>query len=61
MPTEQELDNSCRYGEEGPTPSQREMTSATGRHTFDRTLLQPTEPVALRLSGHASASSSRPS
>nr|WP_163017180.1 hypothetical protein [Streptomyces chartreusis] len=55
--TEQVLDSSCRYGEERPHTSgprlQREMTSATGLHTFDqapdRTLLEPTRPIALRL------------
>ncbi|MYS95624.1 MULTISPECIES: hypothetical protein [Streptomyces] len=56
--TEQVLDSSCRYGEEGPHSSgprpQRELTSGTGLHTFDNapdhTLLQPTRPIALRLS-----------
>lgn len=56
--TEQELDTSCRYGEESPETSSprphREMTSATGLHTFghapDHTLLQPSNPIALRLS-----------
>jgi hypothetical protein len=56
--TEQVLDSSCRYGEEGPHSSgsrpQRELASATGLHTFDdapdHTLLEPTRPIALRLS-----------
>jgi hypothetical protein len=55
--TEQELDSSCRYGEEGPHTSsprpRRETVSATGLHTFehapDHTLLQPSSPIALRL------------
>ncbi|MEU2624646.1 hypothetical protein ABZ642_42160 [Streptomyces sp. NPDC007157] len=56
--TEQELDSSCHYGEEGPHTSsprpQRERTSPVGLHTFDHApddaLLQPTRPIALRLS-----------
>ncbi|WP_327667984.1 MULTISPECIES: hypothetical protein [unclassified Streptomyces] len=56
--TEQELDSSCSYGAEGfhtsdPRPL-REMTSATGLYTLDhapdQVLLQPSRPVALRLS-----------
>ncbi|WP_405969125.1 hypothetical protein OG496_00980 [Streptomyces sp. NBC_00988] len=55
--TEQELDSSCRYGEEGPHTSSsrphRDLNSATGLHTFDHapdhTLLQPSRPIALHL------------
>ncbi|MER7804573.1 hypothetical protein ABTX71_30000 [Streptomyces parvulus] len=55
--TEQVLDASCRYGEEGPHTSsprpRRGLASATGLHTFDQepdqALLKPTRPVALRL------------
>nr|WP_168516653.1 hypothetical protein [Streptomyces sp. S1D4-11]QIZ01274.1 hypothetical protein HEP87_56220 [Streptomyces sp. S1D4-11] len=56
--TEEEIDGSCRYGEDGPHTSSprplRETTSATGLHTFDQapdhTLLQPSRPIALHLS-----------
>ncbi|MCW1100069.1 hypothetical protein OJ963_40480 [Streptomyces sp. RS2] len=55
---EQELDSSCRYGEEGPHTGSprplRDRASAIGLHTFGRApadaLLQPSRPVALRLS-----------
>ncbi|MBQ0890853.1 hypothetical protein KBZ94_39055 [Streptomyces sp. RM72] len=55
---EQELDISCRYGEEGPHTSSprppRDRASAIGLHTFGHApadaLLQPSRPVALRLS-----------
>ncbi|UGY94081.1 hypothetical protein [Streptomyces gobiensis] len=55
--TEEELDSSCRYGEEGsyssdPRP-QRDVTSATGLHTFDHLLGAPermaSRPVQIRL------------
>ncbi|MEV4905733.1 hypothetical protein AB0N46_13895 [Streptomyces albidoflavus] len=56
--SEQEIDGSCRYGEEGRhTGSRRpvrETMSATGLYTLDQApdqvLLQPSRPVALRLS-----------
>ncbi|WP_406259358.1 hypothetical protein OH779_40660 [Actinacidiphila glaucinigra] len=55
--TEQELDSSCRYGEEfhgtGDLRPRREMASATGLHTFDHAPdnphRQPSRPIQLRL------------
>lgn len=52
------LDSSCSYGEEshhaGSPRPRRELTAATGLHTFDHApehnLLEPTRPIALRLS-----------
>lgn len=57
--TEEELDTSCRYGEENPRPHtssprpRRDLTSATGLHTFDHAPAQPlrapSRPIRLQL------------